>query len=95
MITVYKYEFPEEMQMNNTYGRFTMKVPSGFVPLKADVQNNRRVVWCEVDTENVLERRTFLLVGTGKEISNKDEWEYINTFYQDGFVWHLYLCYFA
>lgn len=93
MITVYKYEFPNEMQGPGIYGEFTMELPRtdfGFNILFAEVQGDRRYLWMEVDTDNLeLITHKFCLIGTGKELPDIYQ-EYICSFRQDGFVWHLY-----
>lgn len=47
-------------------------------------------VWVEVDTEDNLHWRKFIIVGTGHEIPKGYILEFAGTVVQGSFVWHIY-----
>lgn len=96
MFTIYKYIFPDSMNIENTYGIFEIETIKGFVPKFFGIQSGNRCVWGEVAVDyNMKEKTRFQLIGTGKELkyTNEDEpevWQYIGSAIQGMFVWHLY-----
>ena len=76
MKTVYKYPVGE------------IQLPKGAKILTAKRQNDKVVLWAEVDTEQVLEHRTIHVYGTGHLIP--DNACYISTVIDGIFVWHIY-----
>jgi hypothetical protein len=60
--------------------------------LSVQIQNGQMFnacIWAKVNPENELEKRQFVVIGTGHTFDDSDM-EYIGT-YQDGpFVWHLF-----
>ena len=77
MKTIYKYPVGE------------IQIPLGAKILTAGAQNGDFYLWAEVDTDQVLEHRTFERFGTGWEMPNKNIC-YIATVFEDPFVWHIY-----
>lgn len=78
MKTVYKYPLGE------------VQLPKGAKILTVSHQNGNFVMWAEVDTEQVLEHRTFEVFGTGWEMPTYKEMAYIGTMFEGAFVWHVY-----
>jgi hypothetical protein len=76
MKTVYKYPVGE------------VQIPRGAKVLTANMQGDKVVLWAEVDTDEVLEHRTFHVYGTGHVIP--DNACYIATVFEGVFVWHVY-----
>jgi hypothetical protein len=69
-----------------------IEMPKGAEILSVQIQNGEMFnacIWAKVSSENELEKRQFLVVGTGHTFDDTDM-VYIGT-YQDGpFVWHLF-----
>ncbi len=69
-----------------------IEMPKGAEILSVQIQNVEMFnacIWAKVSSENKLEKRQFLVVGTGHTFDDTDM-VYIGT-YQDGpFVWHLF-----
>ena len=83
---VYKYEFPLE-------GKFSLELPQGAEPLRADIQGDTCVLWCFVDKDETrVETRDFIILGTGHPIDREyNDLYYVNTFYSHSrLVWHLF-----
>ena len=78
MKTIYKYPVGE------------VQIPKGAKILTVNMQDDKFVLWAEVDTENVLEHRTFEVFGTGWELPHYVEMKYIGTCFERLFVWHVY-----
>lgn len=76
MKTVYKYPTGE------------IQIPKGAKVLTAEIQNEKVCIWAEVDTEQVLEHRTFHVYGTGHLIP--EQACYVSTVFDGAFVWHIY-----
>lgn len=69
----------------------TLTLPVGAEIVKLAYQNDILTMWYgrKVD-EQQMERRTFRIVGTGHEIEESDnDVNYIDTVFQDSFVWHI------
>lgn len=77
MKTIYKYPVGE------------VQIPRGAKVLTANVQDRQFYIWAEVDTDQVLEHRTFVVYGTGHKMTD-DAHCYIATIFEDPFVWHVY-----
>lgn len=71
--------------------KFNIEMPIGAKILTVQVQGNVPCIWALVDTEQHLEIRYFILVGTGQPL---DEFygNYIGTIQQEHgyFVWHIF-----
>ena len=66
----------------------TLKLPLGAEILNVQLQNDRRVLWALVDPNNVEVDRSICIVGTGWDV--EDNMEYINTYMDGYFVWHVF-----
>lgn len=81
MITIYKYELNAGV----------VGLPKGAQILTIQVQNGLPYIWALIDTEvTITEFRWFAIVGTGQEITQEYEYNYLATFQQDIFVWHVF-----
>lgn len=69
--------------------RQKVEMPKFATLLSVQLQNGVACLWVEVDSEQPKERRTFAIYGTGNPIPNNPG-EYVGTFQQGPFVWHLY-----
>ena len=69
-----------------------IEMPKGAEILTVQIQDGQMFnacIWAKVNPENELEKRHFIVVGTGQGFQD-DNTNYIGT-YQDGpFVWHLF-----
>ena len=77
MKTVYKYRLGD------------IQLPVGAKVLTAGVQGGEFYLWAEVDTDQPLEERHFVVYGTGWEITDSNRC-YIATLFEGAFVWHVY-----
>lgn len=84
MKTIFKYEIdltPYQL----------LKLPEGFKPLSVQMQNDRIMLWAEVDTGAPVKQFPFWMFGTGHEIPPVGVGDYIGTVQMGNFVWHLYI----
>ncbi len=69
-----------------------IEMPKEAEILSVQIQNGQMFnacIWAKVNPENELEKRQFVVIGTGHTFDDTN-YEYIGT-YQDGpFVWHLF-----
>ena len=84
MKTIYKYPVPLD--------EFELELPRGAKILTFQSQNNNPTIWALVDPLNKLEKRKFVIRGTGHPImSNTNNDVYIGTIQTEmGLVWHLF-----
>ncbi len=68
----------------------TIMMPKGAKILTVQMQNDSPHMWVIVDVDAELEERVFEIHGTGHNIRNIDEYEYIGTYIDNPFVWHLF-----
>lgn len=64
-------------------------MPYGAKILATHVQGPSIVIWAEVNTNAILEKRKFFIYGTGHEYE-KLNGIYLGTCQISGFVWHVY-----
>ena len=83
MRRIYKYDFI-------VTDVFTLDLPNIYRVVLVETQGNIPCVWIELDTEEVVEPRTFFLFGTGHAIYSLPLKEHVGSFQQGPFVWHLY-----
>lgn len=84
MKTIWKFEFPISI------GAY-LKMPAGAKILHVARQYpNVATFWAEVDDLAEMEERFFAVVGTGNPIPEDVNCEYVGTFIDPPFVWHLY-----
>jgi hypothetical protein len=82
-MTIWKYPF-------EITGPFELMLPTEAKILSVDVQGEQPCMWALVEAENILEERRFVIVGTGHPAPTPTASEYIGTFQQPPFVWHLF-----
>lgn len=82
MKTIYKYQFPIE-------DNFEIEFPDGYEIIYVGLQNNIPTLWAIVplQTEMTVTHR-FSVRGTGHPFET--EGDYIATFFQEPYVWHLF-----
>lgn len=78
--TVWKFPMAEP-------GRNRLSMPRGAMVRAVGNQNGGPNLWAEVDTEQPLEDRDFMVVGTGQPVGVG---VYVGTAFCDPFVWHVY-----
>lgn len=79
---IWKYKIPK-------LGEFTLDIPSGSVPLHVAVQHEEPCMWWRVNAAAPLQTRFFQVVGTGHGF-DAGKREYIGTWLDGNFVWHLW-----
>lgn len=90
MRAIHKYEIKSNVT--------TIKIPEASRVLDIQYQNDRPMIWVEVDTDKESNSELFPLditiVGTGIENANKffSIHTYFKTLQEGRFVWHFYLC---
>lgn len=94
MKTIHKYFLADTGGMN-VFGAQALNLPVGSKPIHGGIQDGKRVVWVEVEVDSVggnyvhrTVRHNFYVVGTGRKIP--DSTQYLSTFFEGSFVWHLY-----
>lgn len=65
-------------------------MPTGAIPLCAQMQHGAITVWASVDPRSELEPRRFVIVGTGNEGPPFDGLTYLSTVQDRQFVWHVF-----
>lgn len=86
MLTVYKYDVPNE-------SHFSLVLPLGAKILTVQTQDDKPQIWALVNSENPVKTHNFLLVTTGDLIKeDRNLLNYIGTFQQRGgsFIGHLF-----
>jgi hypothetical protein len=78
MNKVFKYEITDE----------PLELPYGAMFLKVAMQNGKHTAWFEVNPEFATILRYFKVVGTGHDVP--DGYYFLETYFEDPFVWHLY-----
>lgn len=68
---------------------FELAMPQGARVLTVQVQHGEPVLWALVDPEKPHARRAFLLIGTGHDF-DATGLNYVGTFQEGPFVWHLF-----
>lgn len=84
MNTIYKYPLAvlDEQEVS---------MPGRAVVLCAQIQSGALCLWARVWTESPLEKRTFLIVGTGNSFpESKLPPKHIGTVQNGPFVWHVF-----
>ena len=84
MRTIYKYE------LSLTDDIQTINLPRGAHILRFGEQDGQVVMWVDVRTDNEKDLHTFLIVGTGHDITDYPS-VYLDTVQMsNGLVWHIY-----
>ena len=84
-MVIYKYSF-------SICDEFILEMPYGAVILSAFYQNNIPCLWAQVDPSRKLQKRKFMIFGTGHYIDTIYNLKHIATFPEfDGtLIWHLF-----
>jgi hypothetical protein len=83
MLTVYKYDIPLK-------GRFTLELPRGAKILAFMAQHDTPGIWALLDPEQLPQTRVFRLVGTGHQVGDQEQLDYLGSCVTRFFVWHLF-----
>ena len=74
MKVIYKYELSSIKGINE------LNLPEGARALKVDFQNDELMLWCLVDTDQILQRRVFFAAVTGLDLElDIDNLRYVGT----------------
>lgn len=65
-------------------------IPDGGEVLSVQVQDGKPCIWALVDDSKSEMRRRFKMYGTGKNLEDPVNEEYVGTFQLNGFVFHLF-----
>lgn len=85
MKRIFKYKI--SLNLGATTG---LSIPKNGTILHANIQMNELFIWVLVDTNEDTEMRYFQIYGTGHTINSVEKHLYIDTIFQDIFVWHLF-----
>jgi hypothetical protein len=90
MITIYKYQLEQSIKANLSN---PIALPAGFQALRVDRKEGEPLtVWCMINTEEVdTVYARFAIYGTGMEIGQGLNLEYINTYFEGWYVYHAFL----
>lgn len=69
-------------------GPQSLQMPGGAIPLHVEMQDGAPTFWAYLDSENPLEQRLFIVLGTGYEIPM--DAIHIGTCMDRCFVWHIF-----
>ncbi len=85
MKTIYKYTL-------DLVDSQVIPMPIGARILNIQVQNGRICLWAIVEIGSRIERRTFVIQGTGNKLCKavEDRGYYMGTVQNNGFVWHIF-----
>jgi hypothetical protein len=83
MKTIWKFPF-------RTAETVTIEMPSGAHILHVGMQDGTPCLWALVDTEEPPISISFRIHGTGRPVDEQGI-NYIGTYFQDMFVWHVFL----
>lgn len=69
---------------------YTLELPADADVLHVAVQDETPMIWFMFDpSETEIKKRKFMIVGTGM-MFDYEGWQYIGTFMQQPYVWHLF-----
>ena len=68
--------------------REVVEMPAGARIVLVDRQHGVPTLWAEVSLDHDMERRLFVLYGTGQKIDDDDVW--VGSFQDPPYVWHVY-----
>lgn len=68
---------------------FALAMPEGARVLSVQIQHGEPVLWALVDPEGIRRERRFAIVGTGHDF-DATALNYVGTFQEGPFVWHLF-----
>lgn len=84
MRSIWKYQF-------EVSEHFQLSMPANAEVIHVDIQDYQPTIWAIVDTDASEESRCFHIFETGHRIPPKNlPSEYLKTFQQGPFVWHLF-----
>ena len=70
--------------------KFVHMIPKGAEVLCVQMQNDAPQMWVLVDPDAEMERREFIRVGTGWEHKKTSKSQYVGTYQELPFVWHIF-----
>jgi len=79
MKTIWKFPIP--------FPAGTLSMPAKARIVSVQMQGEIPTLWAEVNTDAPIEKREFVIYGTGH---HQDGGHYVGTFQSPPFVWHLY-----
>ena len=85
MKTIWKFEL--EITRNQV-----VAMPLGERVLSVGEQDGRLFVWALVDTDAEMMSVPFFVAGTGHQVNESSQWEFIDTVQMsNGLVWHVFM----
>lgn len=85
MRTVWKYKLPHQED-----SKITLELPRNAKVLMCDAQGDGDYIWCEINTDVSVEKRIFFVLGTGHPLPTDCSYDYVASWTNGPFVWHLY-----
>lgn len=83
MNTIHKYRIKESEE-------FELELPAEYKVLTIQMQFGIPHMWIMVNTVYPMQPVRFRIFGTGHDLGKIKDKEYIGTFQQDSYVWHLF-----
>ncbi len=82
MRSIWKYEFEITAIVQS------WDMPKGAAPVHVEMQGRHLCMWVDVETEAERDERTFVIIGTGREVPA--DAGYVGTAQHGSEVWHLF-----
>ncbi len=91
-LVVWKFLLPvkSDMFVASGLGPFELEMPRGASVLTVAIQDDKPTLWALVDPVQPMEKRQFLLAGTGKHEIPAQGFLYVGTFQMGWFVGHVF-----
>ena len=83
MTTIWKFTF-------KTSDSFTIDMPEESKIIHIEIQYGKPTLWAVVNTESPIKTKKFKLIGTGHPIELNNKLNYLKTFSESIFIWHLF-----
>lgn len=90
MKTIWKYELPDPMPMNNASQWLT--VAGTFRPLSVGMAQGKLAIWGEVETVSagLTKQLSVFVQGTGSDLRHIERERFVGTVVQGNLVWHVF-----
>lgn len=79
----------ETLQLHSGIQTFFIPDKSRILKIKYD-QANEVNLWFLCNPHNSYDRRDFQVIATGQPMEHEENLDYIDTVFQDSFVWHIF-----
>jgi len=80
----------QKYQINISDSSTQIELHQGYELLSAHPQFNKISIWCKLDIDKPIVKKTFVCFGTGQEIPTGWEYTFIDTVFDNNYVWHIF-----